>query len=499
MTDFVVILKDTFNGKTKKIYKYEFIPKETGFFSIPSITVGNKSSSPISIKVFKKKNKEKSLQSDSSSLAEAFTDSAVVYVNQLVYYTLSFKTKRDLDSEPYYILPTFQDFWKNKSNVKSGYKFIQGENYFTFDVTAPLYPMREGTLVISPSTVSIKYLNSDTTTNFETKTLKLKVLPLPNLNKPKSFCGAVGKYEISSSVNKKVLKVNEPLDLIITIKGNGNINSISESDIKLPSEMKKYATTINIDKKGIVNSKKFQCTIIPTAEGNYIIPKISFSYFNPDLKNYVSVNTKEIKIKITGKVQKNVGESKDNIKNGADTDSKEKLINLSNTFDIKDNINLSNGSNTVLITDRKFILLVILIILLVIVSIFYRIRLWFLYKDVVKVQKTVAEKEFFRCMKKAKEHLSNDKKFEFFFYIDIALKMLLKSKTDYEYYSMTKEEIATNLKMLNFDTELINSVIYILNMCDKFKFTNSTISNNEMEKIYTQVNFIKEQSDKMIL
>jgi hypothetical protein len=246
--------------------------------------------------------------------------------------------------------------------------------------------MREGTLVISPSTVSIKYLNSDTTTNFETKTLKLKVLPLPNLNKPKSFCGAVGKYEISSSVNKKVLKVNEPLDLIITIKGNGNINSISESDIKLPSEMKKYATTINIDKKGIVNSKKFQCTIIPTAEGNYIIPKISFSYFNPDLKNYVSVNTKEIKIKVTGKVQKNVGESKDNIKNGADTDSKEKLINLSNTFDIKDNINLSNGSNTVLITDRKFILLVILIILLVIVSIFYRIRLWFLYKDVVKIK-----------------------------------------------------------------------------------------------------------------
>jgi hypothetical protein len=77
--------------------------------------------------------------------------------------------------------------------------------------------------------------------------------------------------------------------------------------------------------------------------------------------------------------------------------------------------------------------------------------------------------------------------------------MLLKSKTDYEYYSMTKEEIATNLKMLNFDTELINSVIYILNMCDKFKFTNSTISNNEMEKIYAQVNFIKEQSDKIIL
>ncbi len=499
ITDFIVILKDTFNKEKKKIYKYEFIPKGIGFFSILSITVGNKSSSPISIKVFKSKNKKQSLQSDSSSLAEAFTDNAVVYVNQLVYYTLRFKTKRDLACEPYYILPTFQDFWKNKSNVKSGYKLIHGENYFTFDVTASLYPMREGILVISPSTVSIEYLNSNTTTKFETKTLKLKVLPLPNLNKPKSFCGAVGKYEIYSSVDKKVLKVNEPLILSITIKGNGNINSILEPDIKLPSEMKKYATTININKNAEISSKKFQCMIIPTKEGNYIIPKISFSYFNPYLKDYVSVNTKEIKIKVEKKKKKNIGTDKDNIKNDTDNNSKEDLINLINTFDIKDNINLSNGSNTVLITDKNFILLVISVIFLVIVSIFYRIRLYFLYKDVVKSQKMVAEQEFFKYMKKAKEHLGNAKKFEFFFYIDIALKMLLKSKNNYEYNFMTKEEIATNLKMLNFDTKLINSVIYILNICDKFKFTNIMISNNEMEKIYAQVYFIKELSDKIIL
>ncbi len=107
----------------------------------------------------------------------------------------------------------------------------------------------------------------------------------------------------------------------------------------------------------------------------------------------------------------------------------------------------------------------------------------------------VAEQEFFKYMKKAKEHLGNAKKFEFFFYIDIALKML----NNYEYNFMTKEEIATNLKMLNFDTKLINSVIYILNMCDKFKFTNIMISNNEMKKIYAQVYFIKELSDKIIL
>ena len=52
---------------------------------------------------------------------------------------------------------------------------------------------------------------------------------------------------------------------------------------------------------------------------------------------------------------------------------------------------------------------------------------------------------------------------------------------------------------LNFDTKLINLVINILNICDKFKFTPNMLSKDEMVKIYTQVNFIKEQLDKIIL
>ena len=497
ISDFIVILRDVYNGKKVNIYKYEMVPKTIGFFSIPSIIVESESSAPISIKVFKTEDKNFSLQKDSSSLAEAFTDTRVVYVNQLVYYTLSFKTKRDLASNPSYTLPIFQDFWKSKSNVKSGYKLINGENYFTFDVCTSLYPMRDGNLVISPSKVSIEYLNSNTIKNFETKKIKLKVLPLPNLNKPEFFSGAVGKYEISAVVNKKILKVNEPFNLIITIKGNGNINSILEPDIKLPNEMKRYATTINIDKRDIIKTKQFQCVIIPIIEGNYIIPKISFSYFNPDLKDYIIISTKEIKIKVLGKKQKDT--NTDDIKDGVDNSNNEGTINLINTINIKDNVNLSNCSNANLITDRTFLLLVVLILLLVMVSIFYRIRLMFLYKDVVKKQKIVARKNFFKCMNKSKMYLNNAKKFEFFFYIDVALKMLLKSKNNYGYYSMTKNDIAQNLMALNFDTKLINSVINILNICDKFKFTPNMLSKDEMVKIYTQVNFIKEQLDKMAL
>lgn len=497
ISDFVVILKDVYNRGNTKVYKYEFIPKAVGFFSIPSISVDNKSSSPINIKVFKKDGKKNSLQADSESSVKAFTDTGVVYVNQLVYYTLSFKTKRDLASNPSYTLPTFQDFWKNKSDVKSRYMLINGENYFTFEVYTSLYPMRDGLLVIDPSKVSVEYLNSNTIKIFETKALKLKVLPLPNLNKPESFSGAVGRYEISAAVNKTVLKVNEAFNLSITIKGNGNINSVSEPDIKLPDELKKYATKINIDKNDIINSKQFQCVIIPMAEGNYIIPKISFSYFNPDLKDYAVINTKEIKIKVFGKKQKDTGAG--NIQDNVDIDINNKDTNISNTFAIKDNINLSNHSGKYLITNGTFILFVMLIVLFVILSISYRIRLVFLYKDIVKVKKMAAEKEFFRCIKKAKEYLNNTDKFEFFFYIDMALKMLLRAKNNYEYYFMTKEDIAANLKSLNFDIKLVSLVISVLNMCDRFKFSPINVSKDEMEKIYTQVNFIKEQTDKMTL
>ena len=284
--DFVVILKSTRKKNGRIIYNYELAPKAEGIFSIPAITCGDSTTIPISIRVYKKQTAKdiKYSYKDSNSIANAVVDTKVVYVNQVLYYTLKFRTNRDLKGNPSYILPMFQDFWKSKSKNKSGYKLINGENYFTFEVTTPLYPVREGTITIDPSSVTIQYLNASMESKFETEKLNIKVLPLPEFGKPDFFSGSVGRYDIFAFVSKKNLKVNEPLVLTIVIRGNGNINSVSEPKIILSNDIKKYSTTIKTKIDDFISSKEFQCVLIPLMEGEKIIPEITFSYFDPDIK-----------------------------------------------------------------------------------------------------------------------------------------------------------------------------------------------------------------------
>lgn len=489
--DFVVMPKDSYKRGNTTIYTYEFAPKAEGFFKIPSISFGDTTTIPINIKVYTKNKTEQSyLSRDFHSSVDAFTDTNIIYVNQVLYYTLSFKTNKDLASNPNYVLPMFQDFWKNKSKTKSGYKLINGENYFTFEVTTPLYPMREGILNIEPSSVSIQYLSSKKTVKFETKKLNLKVLPLPENGKPENFSGAVGKYEISSTVNKKVLKVNEPLILTINIKGNGNINSVSEPKIDLPEDMKKYATTIKINTSNFINSKRFNCVIIPLLEGFKTIPSVSFSYFDPDLKEYINISTNKINIEVSG------------IKNNEETTTVNELsldgneISQDNDYiKIKTESDLSS-SDKIIITSSFFVGLNIFFLLIVLLSVAYRLRMVHIYKDVVRVQKIKAKKLFIKYFQQASVALQRRRQFEFYFYIALSLKMFLRSKTNCDYITITKEEIKNNLISLNFDEKLINIIINILVDCDRFKFTNIVASDNDMKKMYSQLKFVKEKIDK---
>lgn len=491
MPEFVVMPKDSYKRSNKTIYTYEFAPKTEGFFKIPSISFGDTTTIPINIKVYSKNKTEKNyLSRDFNSSVEAFTDTNIIYVNQVLYYTLSFKTNKDLASNPNYVLPMFQDFWKNKSKIKSGYKLIDGENYFTFDVTTPLYPMREGTLSIDPSSVSIQYLSPKKTVKFETKKLNLKVLPLPETGKPDNFSGAVGKYEISSTVNKKILKVNEPLILTINVKGNGNINSVAEPEIDLPEDMKKYATTIKINTSNFINSKKFQCVIIPLLEGFKTIPKIYFSYFDPDLKEYVNISTNKINIEVSGI------KNSEEIANISDIslDGNENLQD-NNDITIKTKIDLSK-SGKIIITSPLFIGINVFFLLIVLLSVAYRLRIINIYKDITRVQKIKAKKLFVKYFQQATVALQRRRQFEFYFYIALSLKMFLRSKTNFDYITMTKEEIKCNLLSFNFDEKLIDIIISILADCDKFKFTNIVATGNDMKKMYSQIKFVKEKIDK---
>ncbi len=486
--DFLILSRKDYikNGK-KYVYEYVITPKTYGFFTIPAITVYDSDkneivSNPIEIKVNKTKvSQAVYTASDANTFVKAYTDTNAAYVNQQVYYTLEFATRYDLASNPNYLLPMFRDFWKTKSDIKSGYELINGENYFTFTVTTRLYPMREGIIIIDPSVVDVKYLNGSNKYSFKTNPIKIKIFPLPQKNIPENFTGAVGKYDISSSVNKKSVKINEPVNLSINIKGNGNINSIAEPIFELSSDIKKYATFVKVENDPVISSKKFQCVLIPLMSGQKNIPEITFSYFDPDLKNYVVIKSSAIFFDVSSETYD--AAARQNSQSG-----QEPVIQK--TFKPVKDVLYAKQYKMLLIKNKFFLSVMSLFLLFAASSFIYRIVIIYMQRDYEKIQKVKAYKKAEYYLKNSYDYLRKEEQINFYTCLEYAVKMFLRSKTNIEYLNMSKYEIEINLKTAGDEPEFIKNISDILKECEIYKFKSVKADILEMNKIYYKTKYI---------
>lgn len=511
MTDFIVVPKKSISKNGKHVYIYTLSPKEVGYSTIPKIEILDNVSSEIKIKVnepvsYSTKTKKYS-EKNENIFVKAQTDLTSVYINQQMTYTLQFYTKFDLASNPSYTLPMFQDFWKSKPKVKSGYKLINGENYFTFEVSTQLYPMKDGNIIIDSATVSVVSLEYGDVANFQKQSefengkkinrnlqadaIKLKVYPLPEVGKPDNFSGAVGRYKISAYVDKNIVMVNEPVNLNISITGDGNINSVVEPEIILNEDIQKYATTYKVKDEGWQSTKIFQCVLIPLMEGKKVIPEISFSYFSPDLRDYVTIKTSKIEINVKEGNYVKKEEDTDNVGKDNQSQIEDKQIN-----DIEKNIKIKNYTFSFI--NNKILLIIIIapFVILVTLSLIYRLKIIYINFDKIKLSKQRAYSQSIKCLKDAEMAISKKDQNAFYFNINLAARLFLQSKTNVNYVNMLKEDIKLNLEKNKISDEYIDDIEKILTDCEFFKFTSVQSTVEYMNKTYNNLKNIMEQLDK---
>lgn len=486
--DFLVLSKENYLKDDKYIYEYIITPKTSGFFTIPQMTVydyenKNYVSKKIEVKVLKTQAPQTVYtKSDYNTFVKAGTDADSVFVNQQIYYTFEFATRYDLAANPSYVLPMFKDFWKTKPEVKSGYELINGENYFTFSVTIKLYPMREGKIVIDPSVVEIKYANGKTY-HFKTEPVKISVFPLPQKTVPENFTGAVGKYYIASSINKSNVKVNEPVNLTILVKGNGNINSITEPVFELSDDIKKYATFVKVDSNDIMSSKIFKCVLIPLMSGQKNIPEITFSYFDTDSKNYVITRTAPIILEVSSEIYDKNADTND-VSVGTETVSQEilpiqEIIKMHQYRNVSENI--------------LFWIAMILAALFAFSAFSYRFTIDFIHRDKIKMEKIAAYKKSIVYLKNAHDFLQRQEQEKFYNHLDLALKTFLQSKTNSKYIQMSKTEMQKDLSRFEISGEMIIEILKIVGECEFFKFKSVKAGTVEMNNIYEKTKYIIEE------
>ena len=215
--------------------------------------------------------------------------------------------------------PRYNDFWSqiinnNGQRVQNGkYK---GEDYRYLVVRkAVLYPQKTGKLNIEPLTLDIavevptsrrdifgsrlmKQVHKTVTAGNRT----INVKPLPENGKPSNFDGAVGEFDFSVKTTKNQLKATEALQAIVEVSGKGNLKLFKLPKVTLPSSLEVYepehSEKVNTKLSGMQGKISDAYTIVPSYQGKYPIPSISFSYFNPKLDRYETITSNEIVVDV---------------------------------------------------------------------------------------------------------------------------------------------------------------------------------------------------------
>ncbi len=120
------------------------------------------------------------------------------------------------------------------------------------------------------------------------KTINVK--PFPETGKPTTFHGAVGNFQITSSLEKENFSTDEAGVLKVTILGSGNLQLITAPEIVWPNGIDAFDPTlkeqINNEAVPLNGVKTFTYNFNVNKEGSFTIPEILFSYFDPATAQY---------------------------------------------------------------------------------------------------------------------------------------------------------------------------------------------------------------------
>jgi hypothetical protein len=404
-------------------------------------------------------------------------------------------------------LPQYVGFWSEEietaRNLTFSTEVVDGKKFNVAVLKrAALFPTQSGKLEVTPFEVTIpiairknRNLNNFWDSFFDdpfnrqeiydykakSNVIKIDVLPLPDADKPLSFNGAVGKYNISISIDKEDAKVNEPLNLKVKISGTGNIALLQHPVFDLPAGFEKYDSKVNEEitrSSKISGSKTYEFLLVPRAAGQREIKPIEFSYFDPYAKKYFTLKTANFNIKIrqNDSLMAFYSVEKENIKTlGSD------IRAIKSDFD-----DLSNEKN--ILVNNFYFWLAVIIPLFGFVGILY----WNNYNrkitaDIKTFNYIRAEKIAKKKLKKAMKLLTQNQVQEFYTEIAQAFYGYLENKLDINKSDFTLDLAERKLLELGIEESVANRVKKTGEKFEFVRFAPNADKNTSMKEFYDEV------------
>jgi hypothetical protein len=534
------------NASSSMAYSYELVAVKEGSYSIgpATIVVNGKQlhTEPIKIKVKKgqapsQNNNAAAAQRGSrggggqaggvaiheagtniakSLFIKAVVDKSSVYLGEQITLTYRLYTNVALVGSQADKLPDLTGFYnediKNPDQaVKWRTEVYKGLSYHVADMKQSiLFPEHAGNITIDPMSMIFVVRESAASSdpfdqffgagsyndvNYKIKSVPVivHVKPLPQAGKPDGFGGAVGQFSISNSVDKNELKSNEPLNYKIKVTGTGNIKLLKPFNPEFPTDFEKYdpktEDAIAVKDNGVSGSRTYTYLVIPRHEGNFNIPPVKFSYFNPSTGKYVTLPTKGFPVKV------NKGISENNVTAYGSDKQDVKTLNKDIRYIKNADGNISKNGEGFYDSGLYYGLLAFGPLLFLGALVYGK---WYERNnsDIVKVKSRKASKIAAKHLASAKAQLSANNSKAFYENVFKGIYGYLSDKLNIAAADLNKEKIASELKARSVDEGLINELQDTLDLCDMARY--APVSGISEQQVFDKAkNIINDIEDKI--
>ncbi len=218
-------------------------------------------------------------------------------------------------------LPTYEGFYTQEIDIPQQVNFtreVYNEKIYQVGVLKKtvLFPQQSGNITVQPFSMTTLVQQRVRQRNFfddffsgiqnsrvrltsEPVTINVRELPPA----PASFYGGVGNFAIGAEISNERVTTNDAVTLKFQISGSGNLRLIQSPKLELSSDFELYdprsVDNIRVTDSGMNGSRTVEYLFQPRLAGNYTIPGITFTFFNPASGMYETPTSREFSIEVT--------------------------------------------------------------------------------------------------------------------------------------------------------------------------------------------------------
>ena len=412
--------------------------------------------------------------------------------------------------------PTFNGFYTedialaNKPNGEQ--ENINGQNYLTAEIKKVLvFPQKSGKLEIPSIELNCVVRQRvqaqsiwdqmmgggyrDAEVKIKSPAVQLDVRTHDAAGKPVDFNGAVGKLSAEITLDRAAVKAGEAVNLRISVSGRGNLKLIDPPALNLPAELEIYdpqvKDNISVSSAGMNGSRTFEYLIIPRAGGDYNLGPMSFSWFDPEARQYKTEMLQSLLLK----VEKGSGDAVVVNRNRA-SGGKTKVINEDIRFIHTADTELSTKAPELFFLSLPFFSLTALSPLAFIAFILVRRRDLNRRQNVGLYRMKEAGSMASKRLKKASELLAARNKDAFYEEVYRALFGYFSDKLKLPMAELNRTSIEAMLAQKNASAGLIQKVLKTLDACEFARFAPG--ASDSMNDVYEQAAAIIRELEQTI-